>query len=320
MKDEEREILQRQGYKLVGDHSAVKTCHWLHQKLLYHRPCYKETFYGIACHRCLQMTPALQYCTHTCVFCWRYQGSTEVQFSGTADEPPTILDGCIAAQRSLLSGFKGDPRCDLALWEEAQQPKHVAISLAGEPTLYPSLSELIEECHNRGLTTFLVTNGTQPDVLAHLDPLPTQLYVTVAAPNEEVYKKTCRPLIKGGWERLLTTLHLLPSLDTRKVIRHTLVEGLNMAHVEQYAQLDHQAEPDFVEPKGYVFVGRSRLRLSIQNMPSHQRVREFAVRLGDELGYPLTDERTDSRVVLLAADPQTRFLKLDEVERRKGSP
>ena len=40
-------ILERQHYKIVGNHSGVKICHWLKQKLTNGRACYKEHFYGI---------------------------------------------------------------------------------------------------------------------------------------------------------------------------------------------------------------------------------------------------------------------------------
>ena len=43
-----------------------------------------------------------------------------------------------------------------------------AISLTGEPTLYPKLPELIKEIHSRGKTSFLVTNGQHPEVLQKL--------------------------------------------------------------------------------------------------------------------------------------------------------
>ena len=39
------------------------------------------------------------------------------------------------------------------------------------------------------------TGAVLEERIAELDELPRQLYITVAAPNEEVYKKTCRPKI-----------------------------------------------------------------------------------------------------------------------------
>ena len=48
-----------------------------------------------------------------------------------------------------------------------------------------------------------------------------------------------------------------------------------------------------------MFVGYSRKRLSIANMPSFDEVREFARKLSEETGYYYLDESRDSRVVLL---------------------
>jgi len=311
MKKELRRILEKQHYAIVGEHSGVKLCHWMRQSLLFNRECYKQMFYGIESHRCLQMTPAINQCTHMCLFCWRHQGFTEKEI-WEMDEPKYILDKSIEAQRRLITGFKGDARCNQKKWKEANEPNMVACSLSGEPTLYPRLGEFFEECHKRNMTTFLVTNGTNPDLLRNLDPLPKQLYVSVVAPNQDVYKKICSPLISDGWERLNQTLELLSSLDTRTVIRHTLVQGWNMdeKYIKEYAKLVEKASPLFVEPKGYVFVGSSRKRMNLSNMPSHNIVRDFGEKLADSLGYELSMEKPDSRVVLLTSDPKvTRIVK-----------
>ncbi|MBC7107581.1 MAG: 4-demethylwyosine synthase TYW1 [Methanomassiliicoccales archaeon] len=297
MRSELLAILEKQQYKVFREHAAVKLCHWVRESLLRNRFCYKQEFYGIKSHRCLQMTPVVNMCTQSCLFCWRVQGFES--FPASWCDPEEMLDALIEQQRFLVSGFKGDKRCEINRWQEAREPKHIAISLAGEPTLYPFLSEFIEVCHKRGLTTFLVTNGTKPEVLEKLDPLPTQLYVTVAAPNEEIYRKLCVPKIPDGWERLMATLKLLPSLNTRTVIRHTLVQDWNLGWEEEYARLDEIADPTFIEPKGYVFVGQSRERMSLTNMPSHASIRDFGMRLGNLLGLEILKEKEDSRVVLL---------------------
>jgi len=304
MDPDSRRILTRQQYRLVGPegHSAVKICHWMRQKLLHGRPCYKEEFYGIRSHRCLQMTPAVSHCNHACLFCWRFHPEGG-EGANLKDDPEKIVDEAILAQRKLISGFKGDERCDMELWREAQEPNQAAVSLSGEPTLYPRLGELLAALKRRGFTTFLVTNGTLPKALERLDPLPTQLYVTVAAPNEEIYKKLCVPRVPDGWKKLKETLELLPSLGTRTVIRHTLVEGWNVGWEDEYARLDAIAEPLFIEPKGYVFVGDSRMKMGVVNMPRQDRVRLFGERLMTNLpGYEVLAERVDSRVLALTRD------------------
>ena len=307
MKEEFKKILKKQHYAIVGNHSGVKLCHWMRQSLLFDRECYKQTFYGIKSHRCLQMSPSINQCNHMCLFCWRHQGFTEKEFE-KIDDPKRILDESILAQQKLITGFKGDERCDLNKWDEANNPNMLACSLSGEPTLYPKLGEFFNECHKRKITTFLVTNGTNPDALKKLDPLPKQLYVSLVAPTKEVYKKICSPLISDGWERINETLKLLPSLDTRTVIRHTLVNKWNMdkKNIKDYANLIKVANPMFIEPKGYVFVGYSRKRMTIENMPSHKLVKEFAMQLSDFTSYDIMMEKADSRVVLLSKEKKPK--------------
>jgi tRNA wybutosine-synthesizing protein 1 len=310
MNPELEKILKRQHYAIIGKHSGVKLCHWMKQSLLFGRECYKQTFYGINSHRCLQMTPAITHCTQMCLFCWRFQNFTEKELIDV-DDPGYILEHAIEAQKKLITGFKGDPRCDQKKWKEANEPNMLACSLSGEPTLYPKLGEFFEACHRKGITTFLVTNGTTPEALEQLDSLPKQLYVSIVAPTEELYKKICAPLISNGWEKIQQTLALLPSLDTRTVIRHTLVHDWNMdeKYIEAYAKLDSQVQPTFIEPKGYVFVGSSRNRLHFSNMPTHDQIRNFGQKLAEQLGYEQIMEKADSLVVLLASHQKNRKIK-----------
>lgn len=292
--------LERSGYRFVGEHkhSAVKVCHWARKSLLNRGFCYKQQFYGIQSHRCLQLTPSLPFCDHRCLFCWRNIDVTHPSWIGEVDEPSDILDGAILAQRQLLSGFGGNPEVDKKKLQEAQNPKHCAISLAGEPMIYPKISELIEECHRRGMTTFLVTNGLHPDRLKGVAE-PTQLYISVVAPDPKTYEAICRPQIDDGWERLNQSLELMPSFECRKVIRLTLVKGLNLKDAPGYAKLIERAKCNFVEVKAYMHVGFARARLSLENMPSHAEIKDFARELAKESGYKITDESESSRVVLL---------------------
>jgi tRNA wybutosine-synthesizing protein 1 len=214
-------------------------------------------------------------------------------------QPEAIIEGSIAAHRQAVSGFKGQG-VDMRLWQEARKPKHVALSLAGEPTAYPQIGELVGGFKRIGMTTYLVTNGTLPERLKSMSHLPTQLYLSVVAPNQDTHKRVCQPLIPDAWERIVQTLELFPSLGTRKVVRITAVKGLNMHDPAGYARLIGRACPDFVEVKAFMFVGGSRRRLSQDNMPSHQEVREFAGQLAACLSYVISDEKVESRVVLLS--------------------
>lgn len=300
-------MFEKQGYAIVGSHSAVKTCHWLKESIMRDRVCYKQSFFGIHSHRCLQMTPVANMCNHACSYCWRYQGSDDVQVEW--DDPVSIVEGSIEAQRRLVSGFKGDDRCSEETWKEARDPNQVAISLTGEPTMYPHLGELIGEYKRRGFTTFLVTNGTLPHVLEELDPLPDQLYISIDAPNRQIYQDLCRPKMENGWKKIMDTMDLLPSLDTRTVARHTLVKGINLGFEDQYASIDKRGDPDFIEPKGYVYVGYSRERLSMDNMPSFEDIFGFASRMSELTGYEISGENMPSRVILLTSGKKPMIIR-----------
>ena len=300
--------LEGQGYQLVGKHSAVKMCYWTRQSLTQGRDCYKGRFYGIQSHRCLQMSPAIDSCNLHCRFCWRNQGWENDEVMPEYDDPEGLLDRSIAAQRRVLSGFKGDAGVELDRWQESQSPRHIAISLTGEPTLYPKMNRFLELCHERGITTFLVTNGTNPDALRHLDPLPTQLYISVTAPNAEIFRRLTLPAQPEAWDRLQESLEILRDLPTRRVVRHTLVKGWNLGWVEEYAAMDLLARPDFIEPKGYVYMGKSRQRLGTDHVPSHAEIGGFARALACRTGYQLLDESPESKVYLLGARREGRYL------------
>jgi tRNA wybutosine-synthesizing protein 1 len=300
--------LQGQGYQLVGRHSAVKLCYWTRESLAHHRDCYKGRFYGIQSHRCLQMSPSIDSCNLHCRFCWRNQGWENDESMPEYDDPETLLDRSIEAQHRILSGFKGDDSIELERWKESQLPRHIAISLTGEPTLYPKMNRFLELCHSRRITTFLVTNGTNPDALRALDPLPTQLYISVTAPNAEVFRRLTLPAQEDAWERLQESLEIVRSLPTRRVVRHTLVKGWNLGWVNAYAEMDLTARPDFIEPKGYVYMGRSRRRLGKSHVPSHEEIGAFAHQLARRTGYQVLDESPESKVYLLGEKAEGRYL------------
>jgi len=308
--EELRRVYRRQGYQIVGAHSAVKTCHWTRRSLntagMEH--CYKERFYGIPCHRCLQMTPSLGRCLQSCVFCWRAQpGDLGINWEQTnfppeeAEDPEAIVEGCLEAHRRTLRGFGGNPRVSRGFLEEALNPVHAAISLEGEPTLYPRLGELVEAFFKHGFkSVFIVTNGLRPDVLSSLSHEPSQLYVSLCAPDEETYRRTCRPLVPDGWRRLMETLELLNSFNCPTVLRHTLVPGLNMHSPAGYAKLASIADATYLEPKAAKSVGFARRRFGYDEMAWHRDIRAFAEELAKMSGYRILDEQPQSSIVLLS--------------------
>lgn len=293
--------LKRQKYRIVGAHSAVKICHWTKKSLTEGRVCYKQKFYGIESHRCLQMTPSVAWCTHKCLFCWRPVEHNE-ELPSRYDDPKSIIEGCIEAQRELLSGYHGFlDNIDIKKLREAENPTNVAISLSGEPTLYPDLSGLIDEFKKRRFSTFLVTNGTTPKVLSSLESYPENLYITLPASNKHNYERMCNPQIENGWEKLNESLELLPNISTkRKILRLTLVKNYNMDDIKNYSKIIEKANPDFIEAKAYMYVGYSRKRLEIDNMPLYDEILKFCNELEAETGFKTVDSVKESRVALLS--------------------
>ncbi len=239
------------------------------------------------------------------MFCWRAQsGDLQIKWDEMKlpdwDSPVEVVQESLKAQAKILSGYKGNSKTNWQKFREALTPRHAAISLAGEPTLYGPIGELIRAFHHRGFTTFLVSNGTVPAKLAELSEEPTQLYISVCAPNEEVFKRVCRPQVPHAWAKLNETLSLLPSFRCPTVTRMTLVKGHNMEAVDGYAELVEKADPTYIEAKAYMHVGFSGLRLEYKNMPAHGEVYDFAMRLAEKTGYTIIDESVESRVVLLS--------------------
>jgi tRNA wybutosine-synthesizing protein 1 len=253
--------------------------------------CYKHQFYGIDSHRCVQMTPTLR-CNQRCLFCWR---SFEHQID-EEDEctPEEIVRKIPFLQKKALSGYKVSPKVPPERFEEALLPRHVALSLAGEPTLYTELPRLIDLLNETGYTTFLVSNGTRPDVLEKCRPF--QQYVSLCAPDEETYRRLCRP-IEDSWNAVQDSLSLLAKI--RSAIRITLVEGWNDRYPERYGRMIRDSSPSFVEVKSYMHLGYSRKRLRRENMSEYPHVYDFARDIAACSGYQIADGNAASRVVLM---------------------
>ncbi|MHA1672248.1 MAG: radical SAM protein [Promethearchaeota archaeon] len=422
-------IYTKGNYRVLGKskHSAIKPCHWTTEKLLTgreNRNCYKG-YFGIESEICIQNTPALPFCNHQCVFCWRdiENGTLGESWKGPVDSPKELVDEMIrhslnlifehiTLDRSLknleimhqilrqyLNSKKASPddreisfsETELAtlmeqtktrahrailllkncgvlqnpqnndycltsasydnlnqpedidciigekvtteeeiiqVFENAKNPRHAAISLAGEPTLYPRIGELVAEFRSRNMSTFIVTNGTHPDVIKKLwkeNNLPTQLYVTLAAPTKRDFSKICRPLTKNAWEYLNETISLLPQLPCRTVVRITSVKFLNINDdmVETYAKILKSNPPNFVDIKGFT-VEANALRLEErlgrfkedhelrEFAPSFQDLLHFAEKLADATGFEIIESHEASKDILLRANwPKDKSIKID---------
>ena len=323
-----KSVLKKQHYEIVGRHSAVQICRWTKKSLRDEGVCYKEKFYGIKSHLCCQMSPAVMWCPNKCLHCWRAIELTLGDKLNEFDSPKEIIDGCIKAQRKLLQGFKVDSyskkkqlsKADMKKYNEAQEPMQFAISLSGEPMLYDKIGGLIKELRKRRKTSFLVTNGLYPEKIKELlkdKELPTQLYVSVNAPNEKMYKKFHRSSKKDAWKKLNETLSILPSLKnkTRTVFRINLIKDFNMSkkEIKEFAELIKKSKPMFVELKGFMSVGFSRKRLGYDRMPLHEDVKKFAEKLSKETGLKILDEHYYSRAIVLGSDKKELGIKRKKI-------
>ena len=325
MKNERiKKILKKQHYGIVGNHSAVQICRWTKKSIRNEGVCYKEKFYGIKSHRCCQMSPAVMWCDNKCLHCWRaIEETIGDEIKGEIDSPKEIIESCIKAQRKLLIGFKrGETKnlskADMKKWGEAQEPMQFAISLSGEPTIYPYIAELILELKKRGKTSFLVTNGLHPEKLEEIinkKQFPTQLYISVNASNKELYNKIHRSSKTNAWELLNKSLSLMKKFP-RSVFRINLVKELNMSEkdVLEYAKMIKKYKPLFTEVKGYMAVGFARERLRYERMPTYEEMGTFSEKLVLELGknWKILDSHEYSRVFVLGKD--RKKLKIKEIK------
>jgi tRNA wybutosine-synthesizing protein 1 len=275
--------LKKEGYQLIGSHSAVKLCRWTKHQLRGRGGCYKHTFYGITSYQCMEATPSLA-CANKCVFCWRHhKNPVGKEWRWKTDDPYFIVDEAIKAHIRMIKETKGIPGVRMDRWKEAHTVRHCALSLVGEPIMYPRIDEFLGDLHRRKISTFLVTNGQHPVAIETLRPV-TQLYVSVDAPTQESLIAIDRPLFRDAWDRLKQSLSSLKSKGQRTVARLTVVKGWNSDEVSGYAQLIALGHVSLVEVKGVTFCGKSDAsNLNMSNTPWHHEVVELTQTLKKEI-------------------------------------
>jgi len=300
-----RKSLTKQGYKIIGTHSGVKLCRWTKSMLRGRGGCYKHTFYGIESHRCMETTPSLA-CANKCVFCWRHHSNpVGTEWRWKMESAEFILKGALENHYKMINEFKGVPGVLPDKLEEGMQAKHCALSLVGEPIMYPEINKFVKLLHQEKISSFLVTNAQFPDAIRDMEPC-TQLYVSIDASTKDSLKKIDRPLFKDFWERFLSSLAELKKKGQRTVYRLTLVKGWNAEEMDNYAKLVGIGQPDLIEIKGVTFCGSSKAStLTMENVPWHTEVVRFVSDLVDRLpGYEIASEHEHSNCILVAS---TRF-------------
>ncbi|RVE65149.1 hypothetical protein OJAV_G00133620 [Oryzias javanicus] len=296
-----REALTKQGYKLIGSHSGVKLCRWTKSMLRGRGGCYKHTFYGIESHRCMEATPSLA-CANKCVFCWRHHTNpVGTEWRWKTDPAEKILQDALEKHQDMIRQFRGVPGVKPERYDEGLAVKHCALSLVGEPIMYPEINAFIRLLHSRRISSFLVTNAQFPEEIRTLDPV-TQLYVSVDASTKDSLKKIDRPLFRDFWPRFLDSLKALGEKRQRTVYRLTLVKAWNVEEMQAYAELIALGRPDFIEVKGVTYCGESSASsLTMANVPWHQEVVAFVQQLAAMLPeYEVACEHEHSNCLLIA--------------------
>ena len=117
------------------------------------------------------------------------------------DPAELILEGALEQHAKMINQFKGFTRLDYYSTKsktisqimilffnrqgvpgvlperlaEGMSPVHCALSLVGEPIMYPEINRFLKMLHERNISSFLVTNAQLPDAIRQLEPC-TQLY------------------------------------------------------------------------------------------------------------------------------------------------
>ncbi|XP_062872766.1 S-adenosyl-L-methionine-dependent tRNA 4-demethylwyosine synthase TYW1 [Trichomycterus rosablanca] len=296
-----REALTKQGYKLIGSHSGVKLCRWTKSMLRGRGGCYKHTFYGIESHRCMETTPSLA-CANKCVFCWRHHTNpVGTEWRWKMDPAEKILQEALENHRNMIRQFRGVPGVRPERFEEGLAVKHCALSLVGEPIMYPEINSFLRLLHQCHISSFLVTNAQFPEEIRSLVPV-TQLYVSVDASTKDSLKRIDRPLFKDFWQRYMDSFKALGEKQQRTVYRLTLVKAWNVDEMKAYADLIAVGQPDFIEVKGVTYCGESSAsNLTMANVPWHEEVVHFVQQLANFLpDYDIACEHEHSNCMLLA--------------------
>ncbi|XVE94717.1 hypothetical protein REPUB_Repub02eG0032800 [Reevesia pubescens] len=235
-----RANLEKQGYKIIGSHSVVKICRWTKSQPRGRGGCYKHSFYGIESHRCMEATPSLA-CANKCVFCWRHHTNpVGKSWQWKMDDPIEIVNTAIGLHSKMIKQMKGVPGVTQERLMEGLSSWHCALSLVGEPIMYPEINMLVNELHRRRISTFLVTNAQFPEKVKILKPI-TQLYVSVDAATKDSLKAIDRPLFGT------------------------------------FGKDSFIGKPDFVEIKGVTYSGFSATsKLTMENVPWLSDVKAFS--------------------------------------------
>lgn len=217
------------------------------------------------------------------------------------DPAEMIIEEGLKNHVQMIKQMKGVPGVKDERYAEGFNVRHCALSLVGEPIIYPEINKFIDILHSKRISSFLVTNAQFPEQMESLRPV-TQLYISVDAANPEELKKVDRPLFEDFWDRYLRCIDVLHLSRQRSVFRMTLIKNFNEEDLPGYVKLIERGKPSFVEVKGVTFCGGKRPEIGMKDVPWHEEVVQFCKELEKHLGgeYGIASEHEHSCCVLLA--------------------
>ena len=107
----------------------------------------------------MESTPSLA-CANKCVFCWRHhKNPVGTEWRWQTDEPERLISGFMSNHKDLIKTMRGLPGVLPQRLQEAERIRHCALSLVGEPIIYPHINRFLGLLHENGISSFLVTNA-----------------------------------------------------------------------------------------------------------------------------------------------------------------
>lgn len=233
------------------------------------------------------------------------------------DQPEFLISESIKKHQNMIKQCKGVPGVVPERYEEAFNVQHCALSLVGEPIIYPQINRFLDLLHEQKISSFMVTNAQFPKEIRELKTV-TQMYLSIDAATPESLKKIDRPVFPDFWQRFLDSVDALREKGQRTVFRLTLVKEWNMEELKGYGDLILRGRPDFIEVKGVTYCGNNKASsLTIKNTPYHeevcvwvQKLVEEANRMCGEDTYELACEHQHSVCFLIAN--KKKFYKNNE--------
>lgn len=81
------------------------------------------------------------------------------------DEPEVIFDGARENHLKMIREFKNVPGVKAERYKEGLNIRHCALSLVGEPIMYPHINRFVALLHQHRISSFLVTNAQFPEMV-----------------------------------------------------------------------------------------------------------------------------------------------------------